>query len=463
MAVNTQTRTFASLFNQSNAAIPSATINTSVQQQFLDFKNVSFFNGQPELKYDDDEFEALIAPHNKMTLDGTALASTVVQEKQAQTRSNKVQFKITTPVPKWKSKRSRTDEASKSRLSEEEKQAVLIAVDGVLPLKEQETTQTDKKGLNSEPSETTDTTGQDLPPTSPNTMISATFSVAAAVDDLLIGRRSSEPDDSDDPRITWSDGEKDDVKIQETNGFTVVKNKRGRKMNVERTQLQTGLEPRRYKASIIVLLEPMLDAIKIDRIRVELGYAHAYSSCSSKIWFFSTNALAIQLLGGSEQSLHFKEWIDTFPVASVEHLNRTTSDHCLLLLQYRNTEETRPKSFCFQKMWLPRPEFLKVVEENWNMPLSQSGMLGFSLKLRRSKLRVKTWNKENIGNAFDNLKKVEDKSGFMCSLQSLRQCQYSINSSSAAKNSYGVVLKKEKNTGAPGIVLPTLWMKTASA
>ncbi|CAI9115578.1 OLC1v1016508C1 [Oldenlandia corymbosa var. corymbosa] len=64
-------------------------------------------------------------------------------------------------------------------------------------------------------------------------------------------------------------------------------------------------------------------------------------------------------------------------------------------------------SFRFQNMLWRRVDFLNVVKEDWNKPSNSFGMLGFSLKLHRLKVKLKEWNKVVFGNVFDNLNAVE--------------------------------------------------------
>ncbi|CAI9090064.1 OLC1v1024754C1 [Oldenlandia corymbosa var. corymbosa] len=109
-----------------------------------------------------------------------------------------------------------------------------------------------------------------------------------------------------------------------------------------------------------------------------------------------------------DRLLFTQEWLTLFPVALIHHLNRSTSDHAPLLLQYKAEMEAKPRLFRFQKMWLQRNNFLEVVKENWEQPIDHHGMLAFSLKLRRLKARLKEWNKVEFGDVFQNLKEAEE-------------------------------------------------------
>ncbi|CAI9105217.1 OLC1v1004090C1 [Oldenlandia corymbosa var. corymbosa] len=70
-----------------------------------------------------------------------------------------------------------------------------------------------------------------------------------------------------------------------------------------------------------------------------------------------------------DRLLFTQEWLSLFPVALVHHLNRSTSDHAPLLLQYKVDMDTKPRIFRFQKMWFRRSSFFEVVKENWDQPI----------------------------------------------------------------------------------------------
>ncbi|CAI9114897.1 OLC1v1015714C1 [Oldenlandia corymbosa var. corymbosa] len=70
---------------------------------------------------------------------------------------------------------------------------------------------------------------------------------------------------------------------------------------------------------------------------------------------------------------------------------------------------SKPKLFRFQQMWLRRAEFKDVVQESWSQPVRGFGMLAFSTKLRRLKMKLKELNKEPFGDVFKNLKLADDR------------------------------------------------------
>ncbi|CAI9094893.1 OLC1v1030723C1 [Oldenlandia corymbosa var. corymbosa] len=110
-----------------------------------------------------------------------------------------------------------------------------------------------------------------------------------------------------------------------------------------------------------------------------------------------------------DRVLFSDEWLDFFQVNSIENLSRTSSDHSPMFHMFGLQGVSKPRVFRFQQMWLQRSEFLSVVKENWEQPIDGFGMIAFSLKLRRRKIKLKEWNKSCFGDVFANLKEAEAK------------------------------------------------------
>ncbi|GKV38651.1 hypothetical protein SLEP1_g46541 [Rubroshorea leprosula] len=78
-------------------------------------------------------------------------------------------------------------------------------------------------------------------------------------------------------------------------------------------------------------------------------------------------------------------------------LNRTISDHCPLMLKKVNSN-WGPKPFRTLNCWDQHPEFVKMVEENWNSA-GVEGWKGYVCKekLKRLRNKLKKWNSEAFG------------------------------------------------------------------
>ncbi|XP_073037131.1 uncharacterized protein [Primulina eburnea] len=100
------------------------------------------------------------------------------------------------------------------------------------------------------------------------------------------------------------------------------------------------------------------------------------------------------------------DWGDHFSSIRVEHLPRTVSDHCPLLVT-APVFARGPSSFRFQRMWLRHHGFLQTVRLNWNLPCSLIGMSRLFVKLKRLKNHLKWWNRDVFGNIFDKITEAE--------------------------------------------------------
>ncbi|XP_073037090.1 uncharacterized protein [Primulina eburnea] len=100
------------------------------------------------------------------------------------------------------------------------------------------------------------------------------------------------------------------------------------------------------------------------------------------------------------------DWGDHFSSIRVEHLARTVSDHCPLLVT-APVFARGPSSFRFQRMWVRHHGFLQTVRLNWNLPCSLSGMPRLFAKMKRLKHHLRWWNRDVFGSIFDRLTEAE--------------------------------------------------------
>lgn len=72
--------------------------------------------------------------------------------------------------------------------------------------------------------------------------------------------------------------------------------------------------------------------------------------------------------------------------AIVQHVERHTSDHCLLLLDTKPTEKKRKKRFCFDKIWLSKLEIEEVIRKAWEWDCIGSPMFQVACKIKRCRM-----------------------------------------------------------------------------
>ncbi|PKU72689.1 hypothetical protein MA16_Dca017700 [Dendrobium catenatum] len=150
------------------------------------------------------------------------------------------------------------------------------------------------------------------------------------------------------------------------------------------------------------------------------GNSKNYSPKSNPInsyYTWSNNRLWQRL----DRILFNQFWIDKWPLTSVEHLSRSLSYHCPLLISIK--KEIRINSiptFRFQNMWILHNNFSNIVEANWNACLapdnSVRGMVRLWMKLKRLKHYLNWWNKNHFKNIFANIKEMEKE---VCRLEIL--------------------------------------------
>ncbi|XP_042942930.1 uncharacterized protein LOC122277118 [Carya illinoinensis] len=99
-----------------------------------------------------------------------------------------------------------------------------------------------------------------------------------------------------------------------------------------------------------------------------------------------------------------------FETTSAHFLERRTSDHAPLLVQFAdNFTRYGPMPFHFQNMWVAHDEFLKIVESSWKEPFPRNGLLVLAGKLKRLKVTLKRWNKEVFGRMEGTIRELEER------------------------------------------------------
>ncbi|XP_077227627.1 uncharacterized protein LOC143860719 [Tasmannia lanceolata] len=101
-------------------------------------------------------------------------------------------------------------------------------------------------------------------------------------------------------------------------------------------------------------------------------------------------------------------WITDFQSTTVTHLSRTCSDHCPLLLDLKSSAAPAVKPFKFQSTWCRHADFQKVLSSARSIPVDGTALELLAIKLKNTKRSLKSWNKDQFGNIFQNVKDAED-------------------------------------------------------
>ncbi|XP_022765942.1 uncharacterized protein LOC111310811 [Durio zibethinus] len=99
-------------------------------------------------------------------------------------------------------------------------------------------------------------------------------------------------------------------------------------------------------------------------------------------------------------------WLTQIPNSEVEFLLPEVSDHCPALIKLTTLRQSPQKPVMFFHFWVKHPEFLKLVEESWTVPVSGKLMVVLQKKLKRPKPMLRNFNFTQYG---DLTKKVRMK------------------------------------------------------
>ncbi|XP_026420116.1 uncharacterized protein LOC113316107 [Papaver somniferum] len=108
----------------------------------------------------------------------------------------------------------------------------------------------------------------------------------------------------------------------------------------------------------------------------------------------------------------FSDWLDDNSLFEADALGskftwtnrQSVSDHSTLLGYPFAVPRPKRAPFRVQKMWFLHSDFLRMVRDSWNMPISGSFDFIFSKKLKRLKGIIKEWNIRVFGNVHSRLK-----------------------------------------------------------
>ncbi|XP_060211737.1 uncharacterized protein LOC132639298 [Lycium barbarum] len=156
-----------------------------------------------------------------------------------------------------------------------------------------------------------------------------------------------------------------------------------------------GGAPHRLKKSL-----PFLDCIN-DCGLTDLGYfGHNYTWCNER----KNNDVIWKRL---DRVLANDEWTNFLPNTTVQHLTRTSSDHCPLLVSACNDDANFIKYFRFLNFWEEQPDFYNVVKLNWNPEVNGNIFWIFHQKLKRLSKALCEWSRTQIGDIFLKTQQLE--------------------------------------------------------
>ncbi|XP_042485259.1 uncharacterized protein LOC122065524 [Macadamia integrifolia] len=93
--------------------------------------------------------------------------------------------------------------------------------------------------------------------------------------------------------------------------------------------------------------------------------------------------------------------------SSEQQISRVVSDHAPILVVSEGSKRPKNCPFRFQRFWTEHEGFLNAVKTSWENDISGSPMLVMAQKLKRLKVFLRSWAKENFSNF--NLEMMEAK------------------------------------------------------
>ncbi|XP_039060370.1 uncharacterized protein LOC120204346 [Hibiscus syriacus] len=98
-------------------------------------------------------------------------------------------------------------------------------------------------------------------------------------------------------------------------------------------------------------------------------------------------------------------WASYFPHSFVEFLSPSIFDHCMATMWLsKDSPINRPKPFKFFNFWAAHSNFLNVVRHSWLPTIHGNPMTTLITKLKRLKITLKSFNKDNFSNISDRVK-----------------------------------------------------------
>ncbi|XP_026420049.1 uncharacterized protein LOC113316031 [Papaver somniferum] len=108
-----------------------------------------------------------------------------------------------------------------------------------------------------------------------------------------------------------------------------------------------------------------------------------------------------------DRALTNEAWLNKFENWRCKSLPHEVSDQSTLIgFPFANSRPKRAP-FRVQKIWFSHPDFMCMVIESWNAPVSGSPAFIFHFKLKRLKAAMKEWNLWVFGNVYANIKQAK--------------------------------------------------------
>lgn len=102
------------------------------------------------------------------------------------------------------------------------------------------------------------------------------------------------------------------------------------------------------------------------------------------------------------------DWITLFHFATITHLPAISSYHNPIILK-TTIDNSYPKPFRFENMWLDDPFCYDVVHNGWNHFVTGSPLFKLHARIRNVEKALKTWNANHFGSCQKRIKELKEK------------------------------------------------------
>lgn len=111
-----------------------------------------------------------------------------------------------------------------------------------------------------------------------------------------------------------------------------------------------------------------------------------------------------------DRALSNQEWVDLFPQFKVVHLNKSTSDHVLVLLNWSvRTPLQGKKQFWYEEAWHLQERCSKLVRNGWEHLVVGLPMCQVTEKIKMTWMMLNNWARNNVKTSPREIREVEDK------------------------------------------------------
>ncbi|XP_042482157.1 uncharacterized protein LOC122062569 [Macadamia integrifolia] len=153
--------------------------------------------------------------------------------------------------------------------------------------------------------------------------------------------------------------------------------------------------------------KPVVLSSSEQQISVSVQWAQEIFILSGRKFTWTNNRRRGHVSAVLDRSFCNEAWISYFQECHQFVLQRVASDHTPILVVSEGSERPKNCPFRFQRFWADHEGYLNAVKSSWVNDIPGSPMMVMAQKLKRLKLFLRSWAKENFPNF--NLEMMEAK------------------------------------------------------